>query len=73
MGDRRFIQTTNATKKKSFLGVVLNVDPDFEGGPRGPKPHLDTVLDQTCHTTWAPPLSHFDFQPGRRHNDQRQL
>ena len=29
--------------KTSFLGVVFNVDHDFEG-PRGPKPHLDTVL-----------------------------
>ena len=32
----------NSQQKKSFLGVVFDVDHDFEG-PRAPKAHLDTV------------------------------
>ena len=31
--------------KTSFLGVVFDMDHDFEG-PRAPKAHLDTVLDK---------------------------
>ena len=34
--------------KTSFLGVVFNVDRDFEG-PRAPKAHLDTVNTNLSH------------------------
>ena len=34
--------------KTSFLGVVFDVDHDFEG-PRAPKAHLDTVNRNLSH------------------------
>ena len=41
--------------KTSFLGVVFDVDHDFEG-PRAPKAHLDTVNRNLSHHL-APPFT----------------
>ena len=45
----------NSQPKTSFLGVVFDVDHDFEG-PRAPKAHLDTVNRNLSHHL-APPRS----------------
>ena len=39
--------------KTSFLGVVFDVDHDFEG-PRAPKAHPDTVLINLSHHLGTP-------------------
>ena len=42
--------------KTSFLGVVFDVDHDFEG-PRAPKAHLDTVNTNLSHHPRPPPYA----------------
>ena len=42
--------------KTSFLGVVFDVDHDFEG-PRAPRAHLDTVLTKSVTPPGHPPYA----------------
>ena len=52
--------------KTSFLGVVFDVDHDFEG-PRAPKAHLDTVLDKPVTPPGPPPYRTTKYTPVKRY------
>ena len=49
--------------KTSFLGIVFDVDHDFEG-PRAPKAHLDTVNRNLSHHLGRP------FKKRGRHDNE---